>query len=284
METNDLKEFVIDELANSPVGKKLKQVMDTVYALQKGLFKSEDGGKLQLLKIGTVVQLLFIDVLASGKTSKDLSKEDWKNIAEKVSKYAILEEGQSYSEFVFTLYADYINLSVKGLHARGVSKENAASVKEIADEIRKLTKQFHSEKITEVDYVDQCLWLSLEAMIKCLSMSLTVLIGPEFSQFTQAVSQLAFEYGRYVMYSREQAILEEYLNNQRVLDENLQKEYAAYLDEVNKIAEKFQSLVDDAFSVDIREALEESVALAKAAGVKEDELLKTTEEIDDFFM
>lgn len=287
MAFDELKEIAIDELLDSPVGGWIGKAMDTVDSAQRVLFSvfvGEDSNRLRLLKIGTVFQIFLVNTLASGKGPKDLSKEDWKNIAGQVAQYAIVKDGQSYSEFVFTMYADYIELSVKALRARKVSEENAASVQAIADEIRFQTEQLHNGEISEVDYVDQCLWLSLEAMIKCLSLSLTSFAGPEFNQLAQAITQLAFEYGRYTLYAREQAILQRYLDNQHVLDEQLQQEYDTYIVEVKRNAEKFRSLIDDAFSPNLRESLENSVALAKTAGVKEEELLKSVEEIDDFFM
>lgn len=287
MAFDELKEIAIDELLDSPIGEWIGKAMDTVTSVQRALFSvfaGEDSNRLRLLKIGTAFQIFLINTLASGKNPKDLSKGDWKDIADQVAQHAIIKDGQSYSEFVFTLYADYIELSVKALRARKVSVKNAESVQAIADEIRFRTEQLHNGEISEVDYVDQCLWLSLEAMIKCLSLSLTSLAGPEFTQLAQAITQLAFEYGRYRLYAKEQAILQQYLDNQRVLDERLQKEYDTYIDEVKHNAERFRSLIDAAFSPDLRESLQESVALAKAAGVREEELLKSVEEIDDFFL
>ena len=284
---DSLKEIAIDELMKSPAGEWLSQAMNTVSSIQRALFtisESEDSNQLTLLKIGSVFQIFLIDTLATGKKPSDLSEEDWKNIAGKVNQFAILEDGQSYAEFVFSLYADYIDLSAKALLCRQVSEEKAASVKAIADEIRQNTDLLRTGELSEVDYVESCLWLSLEAMIKCLSLSLTKLIGPEFAQLAQAISQLGFEYGRYMLYAREQAILQKYIDNQYALDEQLEKEYEAYLEEVNRNAERFKSLVDEAFSPNLRESLMQSVALAKAAGVKEEEILTSIEDIDEFFM
>lgn len=287
MSLDDLKDIAIDELLDSPVGEWIDKAMNTLTSVQRVIFaafESEDSNQLMLLKIGTVFQIFLINTLAGGKSSKDLDESDWKNIADKVAEYAILEDGQCYSEFVFTRYADYIELSANALRRWNISEENAESVQAIADEIRCKTEQLGNNEISEVDYVDQCLWLSLEAMIKCLSLSLTSLAGPEFTQLVQAITHLAFEYGRYRLYAKEQAILQQYLDNQRILDEQLRTEFNAYLEEVKQNAEKFQSLIDAAFSPDLRESLMESVALAKAAGVKEEELLKSVEEIDDFFL
>lgn len=282
-----IRELPIEQLLGSSAAERVERILDTVSTVQRSLFalaESVDSEQFTLLKIGTVFQIFLVDVLASGKKAEELTAEDWQNIADKVAKYAVLEDGQSYSEFVFGLYADYIDLSEKVLKVRGVTEERSAAVKDIADQIWNNAELLQQGEITEVRYVEENLWLSLEAMIKCLSLYMTPLIGPEYTQLLQSVTQLGFEYGRYMLYAREQAILQEYLDNQRILDERLQAEYEAYLDEVNKNAARFQGLIDAAFDPGLRESLAESIALAKAYGVKEEELLKSEEEIDVFFM
>ena len=285
MPTEYLKETPIGELLNSPAGQMLRQAAEKIAFAQRNLFallNSEDSNQLNLLKIGTVFQIFLIDTLATGKKPQEMTEQDWQSIADKVSKYAILEDGQCYSEFVFTLYARYIKISAKSLKTV-VPKENANAINAIADEILELTTLLQQEEITEVDYVDKCLWLSLEAMIKCLSLSLTFVGGQELTQLAEATAQLAFEYGRNVLFAKEQALLQEYIKNQYELDEKLRAEYEAYIAEVNENAQRFQSLLDAAFSPSLHESLQESIALARAAGVKEEDLLTSIEDIDDFF-
>ncbi len=280
------QEIAIDELRNSPAGKKISEAMEAVAAVQRNLCalaESEDSTQLNLLKIGTVLQIFLIDTLASGADPKKMKPEEWGSIASKVSQYAVLEEGQSYSEFVFTLYADYIDLSAEGL-SEFISKEALASIKSISSDIRSKTALLRQEAISESAYVDECLWLSLEAMIKLLSSLLTMLIGTEYSQLAQAVSQLAFEYGRYVLYSKEQAILTAYIENQYILDEQLRQQYDAFQAELTEQAERFNQLIDQAFSSNIRESLMRSAELARDTGVKEEEILTSIDDIDTFFM
>ena len=280
------QEIAIDELRNSPAGIKISQAMETVAAVQRNLCalaESEDSTQLNLLKIGTVFQIFLVDKLASGADPKKMKPEEWGSIASKVSQYAVLEAGQSYSDFVFSLYADYIDLSAKGL-SKFVSEETLASIMSISSDIRSKTELLREEAISESAYVDDCLWLSLEAMVKLLSSSLTMLIGAEYSQLAQAVLQLAFEYGRYVLYAKEQAILTAYIENQYVLDEQLQQQYDAFRTELAEQAERFNQLIEQAFSSNIRESLMQSAELARAAGVRWEEILTSVEDIDAFFM
>ena len=281
-----IQDIVIDELAESPAGQKLSQALEVYETVQRHLAAlAEKSGeeKLTLLKVGTVFQLFLVDTLASGKQISQMTEEDWKGIASKVSKYATLEEEQCYSEFVFSTYADYIDLSAKVLSKRA-SENNVKAIREIAKILRENGKQLRAGKLTEPLYVEACLWLSLEAMIKLLCTSLTMVIGEEYGQLTQAVSQMAFEYGRYVLYAKERRLLDEYLQHQRELDEQLQEEYAAYLAELQEQAHRFQTLINYAFSPDIQNVLHNSAELARAAGVQENEILKTTEDVDAFFM
>ena len=128
------------------------------------------------------------------------------------------------------------------------------------------------------------MWISLEAMIKLFACSLTPLIGKEFAYLSQAVAQLAFEYGRLVLLTREQKLLESYIENQHVLDEKLQVEYEEYLAELNEYSERFKSLIDAAFTPGIKDSLMQSVDLARASGVREEELLTSIEDVDNFFL
>ena len=290
MPTKSIQEILIDELLASPAGQLLQKALQTIEKVQKNLYAlatSEDSNKLKLLKIGTVFQIFLVDTLASGKRPKELGQEDWKRIAEKVSQYAILGTEQQYSEFVFTLYANYIDISVEALNLIA-SEQSTSSIRALSDEIRRKTTALRNGEIAETAYVEDCLWLSLEAMIKLLATFLSVKLGPiigeDSAQLLQAVSNLAFEYGRYVLYAKEQAILEEYIRNQHVLDEQLQAKYDAFLAEVQENAARFNHLIDIAFSGNLHESLLQSAALARAAGVKEDEILKSVDDIDAFFM
>lgn len=294
MLADSLFDITIDELLESPAGQKLSRAMEAIATIQRGFFalkNSDDDTSVKLLRIGTVFQLFLVDTLLAGrKKPSELSSEDLKGIAFKVAKYAILPEGQSYSVFVFTLYADYIDLSVECLRNRITESSREAmaasliSITELSHTIRNNADCLQKGTITESDYVEGCLWLSLEGMIKLLSASLVTTIGPEFAQLAQAISQLAFEYGRYVFYAKEQALVESYLQNQRVLDDQLQREYDVFLAELRKNANRFEELVDAAFSPKLHDALVQSVDLARAAGVKKDELLSSIDEIDRFFM
>lgn len=277
---------MINELLSSEAREKIKQAVETISALQKGLYTmaaGEDSAKMNALKIGTVFTIFFIDTLASGKDPKELTEEDWQNITKQVYRYAVIEDGQSYSEFVFTMYADYIELSTNSLKGH-ISEQCFESIMEVSESIRNNTDMMRVGEMTEIAYVEACMWLSLEAMIKLLSSYFTIPLNPEYAELVQAVMQLAFEYGRYVLFAKEQALLTRYIQNQYALDEQLKADYEAYLAEVNEHAERFQKLIEGAFTSNIHEALLQSAELAREAGVKDEELLMTVEDVDAYFV
>lgn len=290
-----IQELLIREFLDSAPGKKLQKIIEDLASVQKhilSLMEKDDDEKLKLLKIGTVFTLFLIDTLASkGKRrAAELDKDDWKGIAEKVSQYAILNSEQGYSEFVFDLYADYIDLSVETIKATAVKygfpvdKIALDAICAIAAELREKKAQLHRQRINESRYVEDCLWLSLEAMVKLLSTYFTLRLPKEYAQLVQAISQLGFEYGRYVLYAREQALLEEYIQHQYVLDGELQARFEAYMRDVEENAKRFDLLISKAFSPDIHEALVESAELARSFGVPEEEILTSIEDIDSFFL
>ena len=276
----------IDELLNSSALQKLAGIMEAITFAQKNInaiAESDDDIKRKLIKAATVFQIFLVQTLAEGKKPKDLTSEDWKIIAEKVSQYAIMSDGQQYSVFVFTQYAEYIDASAEWLIGKATD-EAVASIKELSASIQYNTEQLLCGELSEVNYIEGCMWISLEAMIKLFACSLTPLIGKEFAYLSQAVAQLAFEYGRLVLLTREQKLLESYIENQHVLDEKLQVEYEEYLAELNEYSERFKSLIDAAFTPGIKDSLMQSVDLARASGVREEELLTSIEDVDNFFL
>ena len=286
MPSKSFQDKTINQFLSFTADQKIRQFLEKAAAVQEGVYilmTKEESGKLTLLKAATVFQVFLIDVLAAGKKPGELTKSDWKNIADKVYRYAVLEDGQKYSEFVFTMYANYIDLSAE-MFRESITEKKLSSIKELSATIRDNTEKLKNEEIDEVQYVENCLWLSLEAMMKLLCICFTRVLPQEYADFVQSVPQLAFEYGRYVLYSREQELLDKYIQNQHALDEQLQKELDLYMEEVRVQAEAFQKLITDAFSPAFGEALRNSAALARAAGVKEEDILTDLKDVDAFFL
>ena len=61
------------------------------------------------------------------------------------------------------------------------------------------------------------------------------------------------------------------------------KQLQTFEEEVNTMISEYEKILKKAFSEDPKEAFEGSVELARYSGVPEDQILKSKEEIDQFF-
>ena len=281
-----LQDLALEQLMKSPVGEKMQYAMDTFEKVQKHLYAlSEKQGEetATAIKVGTIMAFAIMRKIYDGTMPAELTQEDWKDIAHAVSEYAILPDDQQYVKFVFCMYERYIRFSVAWVEGFS-SEETVNAIVSLADELAYKTEQLNDEQIEEVKYIEDCLWISLEAMIKLLSAMAVRVMGEDYGAFAQALATYAFEYGRLMLYKREQEILDEFLQSQYEMDEELERKYFLFIEELEKQASQFYVLIDNAFVPDFRDAFLKSILLAKAAGVEEDEILKSVEEIDEFFM
>ena len=286
----DIKDLTIEILKDTPAEAELQKAFTLYEKAQSAALAMTvigDQQDLTLTKIGTVLSLNFFGLLLGGKKPEELTKEDWEEIAKEVTDKAILMDGQSYSTYVFDLYSDYIDLSAEVLEKRDPEQKRQKqidAIKALSKELRVKKKQLENNKITEVAYTEDCLWISLEAMIKCMAVYIGCFTGEELARLIAAASMLSFEYARLTLYRKEQVLLEEYLQNQYLLDDQLKVRFDAFKRELQEESERFNELVNNAFDSDFRDALMGSVELARTAGVKEEEILKTVDDIDEFFL
>ena len=281
-----LKEFALEQLMKSPLGEQLQQAMhifDKVQSYYIALAEKQDEMGMTGMKVVTILTFSILRKIASGKKPSELSKDDWKDIAADVSQYAVLADDQQYSVFIFNLYESYIRHSVMQIEEI-ITEEAAAAINGLADELRNKADALGAGYISEVVYIEDCLWISLEAMIKLLASTAALCGEQQITEFSQALASYAFEYGRLMLYSRELEIVNQFIESQYQLDAELEQKYAAYLEDLQKESRQFYALVDNAFAPDFRDAFLHSVLLAKAVGVKEEEILASTEDIDSFFL
>lgn len=281
-----LKDLALEQLMNTPAGKQLQQAMQIFQTVQNHYFalvEKQDEMGMTGIKAITIMSFSILKKIANGKMLSELDKDDWKDIAADVSQYAVLTDDQQYSVFVFGLYESYIRNSVMQIEER-ITKETAAVINGLAEELHSKADALSAEYITEVAYIEDCLWISLEAMIKLLACTVALYGDQRIADFAQALASYAFEYGRLMLYSREVEIVNQFIESQYQLDAELGQKYAAYLEDLQEESKKFCVLIDNAFAPNFRDAFLHSVLLAKAAGVKEEEVLFTTEDVDSFFL
>lgn len=110
MDKFDIKTITLGYLLTTPLGENLVKLKSLYEKVQENIYamaESDDPDKLKQLKMGTIMTFAVIGKVIEGKDPKKFSKEDWKDIAEAVSEYAIKMDGRDYSAFVFALYSRY---------------------------------------------------------------------------------------------------------------------------------------------------------------------------------
>lgn len=280
------EEFGTMEWMSGLLPENFKAAIDAFQRVQAVIISLSERGEdsdLTPIKAGTVLLFAIIGKITSGKNPEEFSEEDWKDIAETIAEYAILADGRSYTIFVFETYADYLASFVEVLKGR-ISPKVSASLLELVREIHDLSRKLEDDIISEPDYVENCLWICFEGVLKVIAAATGAVAGKEFSELSAAVGALAIQYGRLMLYRNEQVFLDDILLHQIQLDEELNQEYELYLQEAQSDAEQFKALIADAFSPDFRDRLQDSVRLARAAGVREEEILQSEEDIDAFFL
>lgn len=290
MYISEIEKITLETLKDTPAEEELKKAFDVFGKAQDvalSLSDINDECKLTLTKTGTVLSLDLFKMLLGGKKPEDITQEDWENIASDVIDKAVILDGQSYSEYVFDLYEKYIELSAdvlrKGAH-NSRRQEDIDSISALASDLREKKEQLHKGEISEIDYTENCLWISLDAMIKCLSVYAGMFTTEEVGNLIISTSDFAVAYARLVLYRKEQELLDSYLKNQYQLDEHLEEQLSQFRKELQEETDRFNTVVNNAFDTDIRSAFEGSVELARQAGVKEEEILKNMDEIDDYFL
>lgn len=279
-------QFALEQLMKTPAGENLQQPLQLIQTMQEhlaALSAKEEAPSVTGAKAATVLTLAVWKKIASGKSPSSFDTEDWKEIGHAVSEYAILPDGEQYSIFVFQLYEKYIRASVEMI-AKLVAPETVDTIMSLADELHSKEMLFRNGQLPEVAYTEDCLWISLEAMIKLIASAASMFCGQQATEFAQALASCAFEYGRLMLYRKEQVLLTQFIQSQHRLDEELEKQYAEYLSELEAQSTQFYALIDHAFDPDFRTAFLHSILLAEAAGVKESEILSSTEDIDSFFL
>ncbi|MDY3015478.1 MAG: hypothetical protein SOR61_09975 [Evtepia sp.] len=207
------KQFTLEQLMQAPAGEKLQQAVKLIQSMQEhatALSEKEEAASVTGVKAATVLTLAVLKKIASGKSPSSFCTEDWKELIHAVSESVILRNDQTYSVLVFQLYEKYIRGSAVMI-SRCTSQKTIESIKKLADELHDKEILFKHEDLTEVDYIEDCLWISLDAMIKLIASAASMFCGQQASEFAQALASCAFEYGRLMLYRKEQTLINQFI-------------------------------------------------------------------------
>lgn len=285
-----LKKAGINFILQTPSAEGIRNVVEAVKNIQITLLNldaNKDQKSYASIKAGTTLILTMFGKFANGRMPKDYTEKDWQDIVKNVAAFSVNMDGQTYSVSVFQLYSDYINVSATLLESKGLSSKHCKAIMEISKQIQKKTELLKDGKIKETDYTEDCLWLCLEAMYKLLSASMLRITDQkenQLNELAEAASNFAFEYGRLVLYQKELALINSYFEHGKQVSEELKKQFDEFMHEVEEENKHIDGLIEQAFDPGFSNTLRNSAELAIAVGVDQNEVLKTEEDVDDFFM
>lgn len=281
----------IDQLGNYQVAvQEIKKFYNLIVKAQNALYtlaNSKENVDQNSIKCGTVLIFALLQKISEGKNPTDFTHEDWEDIAEQVIDTGILLDDALYTEYIFDMYSRFIQASVIIIQD-SVNSITIDRILACIDELQLKKEALHDGCIKETQYIEDCLWICLDAMMKLISVSVSSyaarFIGPEATELAVSASSFALETIRLKYYQEEQQILSEYLANQYVLDKALQDRLDSYQAEIEAESIELQKLIENAFHSDFRASLQHSVAFAKNAGVDDASILKNIDDIDSFFL
>ena len=280
-----LSNIAIDYFLKTKLGQKLDIAMQTIQdrlnTLQtyaNAMAEKDENISTTSLKVLTVMTFAILQRIGQGQDLKSFSKEDWKDILSETGQISILLDEQKYTVFVFMLYEKYIRYSADCLSE--FYPEKAQRINLVADELKQEHIKFYDGLISEPIYVEDCLWISLDAMIKLLASCSYLSHDGKDGELSMAL----FEFARLKYYQEEYKIVQEYIDSQYQMDDQLQLRYDSFLKKLQLESEQYQKLIDNAFSPNFREAFLGSIALAKASGVEQKEILTSISDVDDYFL
>ena len=280
-----LSNIAIDYFLKTKLGQKLDIAMQTIQdrlnTLQtyaNAMAEKDEDISTTSLKVLTAMTFAILQRIGQGQDLKSFSKEDWKDILSETGQISILLDEQKYTVFVFMLYEKYIRYSADCLSEFYPKK--AQRINLVADELKQEHIKFYDGLISEPIYVEDCLWISLDAMIKLLASCSYLSHDGKDGELSMAL----FEFARLKYYQEEYKIVQEYIDSQYQMDDQLQLRYDSFLKKLQLESEQYQKLIDNAFSPNFREAFLGSIALAKASGVEQKEILTSISDVDDYFL
>ena len=221
--------------------------------------------------------------LKQGDSVSDLTKDEWNNILGNAYEQAAVIDPKDYSLKVFDLYRRSIEFAIEPMRANA-SPAAVERLEEIVSLMGEYAKDLEEGAMPETKYIEENLWLSLEAVFTVMTDRLNFrLVSEEKRELAEAVGALAFQRLRLSIYEKELDAINECLDQQSQLDQKLTEQVNAYIDALRDELDEFDALVEKAFdTADFQSAFRGSIDLAKMIGTEE--ILRTQQDIDDYFL
>jgi len=253
-----------------------KEIRDKAYENSKPTVK--EGAKATVVSAviegGTTFVLAIRKKQKEGKKITEFTDKDWKEIA-KESGVGTLKGGiRGVSIYALTNYTATPAAVASALCTASFGVAEQAHL-------------YRTGKINANQFILNSEMLCLDASVSALSSFVGQALIPVpviGAVIGNTVGTMMYQITKDTLSKKEQKLIEEYLKSIRELDVKLDKKYKECVLKLNHELENYYYLLDSAFANDYELALQGSVELAISVGVNPDELLKSLEETDKYFM
>lgn len=226
------------------------------------------------LEAGTAFALSLRRHLAEGRRIRDLTEDDWVQIARDSGLGLVRGEVRGGAIYGLTNCAQLPPALANALVTASFGVADCAH-------------RFRSGELTEAELVASAEMACLDAAVGALSSLLgqalvpIPVLGPLVGS---AVGTTLYELGKDCLDRRESELVAGYERESAALDEQLAKRYGVCLEDLRRNMATYIDLLDSAFVPNVALAFSGSIELARSLGVPEDQVLHTREEVDDYFV
>lgn len=223
---------------------------------------------------GTAFVLAVVARRREGKRLTEFSAQDWADIAGGA--------GMGFGKGGVRGLSIYALTNFTATSAAVASSIVTASFG-IAEQANKLRR----DEIDELAFIENAELVALEAAVRALSSFVgqaTIPIPVLGAVIGTTIGTVMYKAVASSLSKREAALIERYLDEQRVLDEQLAAEYQEVLAQLDRGMSDYLGLLERAFSLDIQVALTGSIELAVELGVAVHEILDSEEKALAYFL
>lgn len=249
---------------------------DSAYQASKPSLKQSTQVTLAAAGIegSTAFVMAVIAKRRTGKKLGEFNSDDWREITGETS--IGFTRGGVRGLSIYTL----TNFTATSAAAAGAIVTAAFGIAEQANKLR-------NGEIDEQEFLENAEFVSLEAAVSALSSFIgqaAIPVPVIGAVIGNTVGVLMYHAVSSSLSKREAKLIERYLEEQRILDEQLADDYQEVINRLDTMMSDYIDALGRAFSPDVEVALLGSIELALELGVTSDEVLDTEEKMVNYFL
>lgn len=247
-------------------------------AVQESRPRLQEGAKATLaaaaIEGGTTFVLAVVEKRREGKKLKEFTSEDWIDIAGATG--FGLAKGGVRGVSIYSL----TNFTATPAAVASAIVTAAFGIAEQANKLRR-------GEIDELEFIENAEIVSLEAAVSALSSFVGQALIPVpvlGAVLGNTVGTVMYQAVSSSLSKREAELIAGYLEEQRVLEEQLAAEYQELIEKLDANMSDYLEVLERAFSPDVEIALLGSVELALDLGVAKEDVLDSEEKVFSYFL